>query len=297
MSRLALPGILDVLRVDDATQIDALAADPRFDRRYVPRGPLINRMVLRRIRRVLAIDGVPLPPVAPRGAERPLPAQAATEAWLDGLAEAGIAGDDVEALAAWVRGAGDGPVGELAQQAVGRLFAADYRADRASWAAARVMGAAPSDFNPLRMLLWGLTRRVERARDLLAEKVGGDATGVHATGVAIHNIVSGLEAMRAQWSNREARERLSVSAAVAKAIVAPRQVVRQPTVAGSTAAGAFTPDTLVLLRLETANRADPGYDTAFMDGAWSECPARRWVPALLAAVWRRAQAQAGTGAR
>ena len=81
-----------------------------------------------------------------------------------------------------------------------------------------------------------------------------------------------------------------MAAAVAKAVVAPRQVVRQPTVAGSSSAGAFTADTLVLLGLEKANKADPGYDTAFMDGTWSECPARRWVPALYAAIWRRALA-------
>ena len=293
MSRIKIPGIIDVLRVADATQIDALAADTRLDRRYEPRGPLVNRLILKRIRRILALDGVPLPPVAPRGPVRPAPAQAATEAWLDGLMADGIAGDDVTALAAWVRGASSEPIGELAQQAVGALFARDYRADKASWAAARVLGGAPSDFNPLHMLIWGLTNRVERSRDLLAEKVGGDATGVHATGVAIHNMVSGFEAMKAQWANPEARARLSVSAAVAKAIVAPRQVVRQPTQRGGSAAGTFGSDTLVLLQLETANKADPGYDTAFMDGAWSECPARRWVPALFAAVWRRALADAG----
>ena len=132
------------------------------------------------------------------------------------------------------------------------------------------------------------------ARALLVDKVGGDATGVHATGVAIHNMVSGLEAMKAAFADREARERLSVAAAVAKAVVAPRQVVRQPTVAGSSSAGGFSADTLVLLGLEKANKADPGYDTAFMDGTWSECPARRWVPALYAAIWRRAVAGGGS---
>lgn len=295
MSRLRIPGLVDLLRVDEANAIETLAHDPRMDRRYVTRGPLLNRIILKRIRRVLSLDGAPLPPVAPRGTVRPLPAQAGTERWLDGLVEAGLTGPDVAALAEWLRGRGDMPVGILAQQAVGALFARDYRADKASWAAARVLGRAPSDFNPVRLLLWGVTRRVARARDLLAGKVLGDPTGLHATGVAIHNIVSGLEAMRAQWRNPEARGRLSVSAAVAKAVVAPAQVVRQPVEAGTGPAGAFGTDTLVLLRLQTANAQDPGYDTAFMDGAWSECPARRWVPALFAAVWRRALADEGAG--
>lgn len=293
MSRIAIPGLIDVLRVDEADEIEALADDARMDRHYAPRGPLINRIILKRIRRVLAIDGVPLPPVAAHGAERPLPTQKATETWLDGLAESGFDPDDIAALARWVKGDGKAPVGPIVQQAVGRLFAQSYTADKASWAAAEVMGRAPSDFNPLRMILWSITHRVERARALLAEKVGGDATGVHATGVAIHNMVSGLEAMRVAWADPEARGRLSVAAAVSRAVVAPAQVLRQPTGAGRCGAGAFSADTLVLLRLETANRADPGYDTAFMDGAWSECPARRWVPALYAAIWRAATAGSG----
>ena len=297
MSRLRIPGLIDVLRVGDATQIDALAGDARMDREYVPRGPLVNRIILKRIRRILAIDGVPLPPVAPHGPTRPVPSQTIVEARLDRLIAQGFGDADVDVLAAWVRGTATGAVGPLLQRAVGRLFVDDYHADAESWAAAMVLGHAPSDFNPLHMLIWGITGRVEKARALIAEKVGGDPTGVHATGVAIHNMVSGLEAMKAAWADREARERLSVAAAVAKAVVAPRQVVRQPTVAGSCSAGAFTADTLVLLQLETANKADPGYDTAFMDGTWSECPARRWVPALYAAIWRRALAGAQAGAK
>lgn len=292
MSRIRVPGLIDVLRVDDATQIDSLAQDTRMDRQYVPRGPLVNRIILKRIRRVLQVDGVPLPPVSPRGEQRPLPSQRATEERLDGLIAQGFNEADVEALASWVRGSTDGAVGPLLQQVVGRLFVPGYQADAESWAAAEVLGRAPSDFNPVRMLLWGITHRVEHARALIAGKVAGDPTGVHATGVAIHNMVSGLKAMKAAFADTEARTRLSVAAAVAVAVVAPRQVVRQPTVAGSSSAGAFSADTLVLLGLEKANRADPGYDTAFMDGAWSECPARRWVPALYAAVWRRALAGA-----
>ena len=79
-----------------------------------------------------------------------------------------------------------------------------------------------------------------------------------------------------------------VIALVAAALVAPRQVLRQPVVAGICPAGPFTENTLVLLQLAKANASMPGYDTAFMAGSWSACPAQGWVPALLAAVWRGA---------
>lgn len=43
-----------------------------------------------------------------------------------------------------------------------------------------------------------------------------------------------------------------------------------------------------LLGLKTAKGIAPGYDTAFMDGMGSACPARRRVPALFAKVWQQA---------
>jgi hypothetical protein len=70
-------------------------------------------------------------------------------------------------------------------------------------------------------------------------------------------------------------------------------VLRQPTVAGTTGSVDFTPATLVLLQLEKANARDPGYDTSFLSGTWSACPAQAWVPALLTAVWQRATEKQG----
>ncbi len=120
MSRLHIPGIVDVLRVDTASAINEIADDVRFDRRYVARGPLLNRIILRRVRRVFALDGFPLPPVAERGPVRPLPSQLHTEAKLGANINAGIKGPDIDALAAYVRGEGDkGRIGALAQQVVG----------------------------------------------------------------------------------------------------------------------------------------------------------------------------------
>jgi hypothetical protein len=292
MSRISVPGLVDLLRVDESAAIEGLSADARIDRRYERRGPLINRIVFGRIRKTLQLNGEPIPPVAPRGPTRPVAAQAALEARLDALIAAdpdlGIGSAALDPLVAWIRGAGSADnAGPLAQQAVGTLFNPSYVADHDSWAAAKTLGAAPSNFNPFRLLLWGLTRRVENDRALLAEKVGGDPSGLHATGVAIHNVVSGIVEMRKIYAS-ETRARLSTAAVVARCIIPPTQVVRQATEAGSVEAGKFTANTLILLRLKKANAVAPGYDTAFMDGMWSACPARRWVPALFVKVWQQA---------
>jgi hypothetical protein len=92
MTRLRIPGLIDVLRVDDPAEIAALADDARLDRAYVARGPLMNRLIASRIRKILTLDGAPLPPVAPRGAARPTPGQAALEMRLNAIAAAPRAG-------------------------------------------------------------------------------------------------------------------------------------------------------------------------------------------------------------
>lgn len=289
MTRIRIPGLVDLVTIDDAAGIAAAAADARLDRRYLRRGPLLNRLILGRVRRVLALQGKPLPPVSERGSQRPVETQAATLARLKLLIGEGLAGAEIAALAAWVRGQGHAEEGGiLAQQAVGRLFDPAYRADADSWAAALVLRDAPSTFNPLRRLVWALTGRVEASRDLLAAKVGQDPTGLHATGVAIHNLAEGFARMRALYADAALRGLRSTAAAVSACLVAPPQVLRQPVEAGRCPAGELSPDTLVLLRLGRAHAATPSQETAFLTHSWSACPAADWVPALLSAVWREA---------
>jgi hypothetical protein len=294
VSRLAIPGLIDLLRADTSGEIAELATDPRLDRDYRSRGPLINRLVVRGIRRALAYHGTPLPSVAPRDDPERQRAQDALETF---FATTGDAADpaSVAALVGYVRGGGsDDDLGPLAQQAIGRLFVDNYRADRESWAAARVLGSAPSNLNPIRALVWALTRRVARAQALLGERVNGDRAAIHATGVAVHNMVEAFKRMRALYADPRQRAALSDEAAVAHALVAPRQVVRQPTEAGTSSAGKFGPGSVVLLRLEKANARELGFSTAFLTGQWSQCPARNWVPALYGQVWRAAVAGGAT---
>ncbi|HKP78729.1 MAG TPA: hypothetical protein VJU34_06350 [Phenylobacterium sp.] len=291
MPRFAVPGIIDVLVVKDPEQIAALARDPRLDRAYKPRGRLINRMLLGRLTRVLQLKGQPLPPVAERGALRPTAAQAALEARLNEIAAAGIPDAAVASLAAYVRGAGrDKDAGRLAQEAVGCLFAPEYQGTAASWDDAKVLGAAPSNLNPVKGLIWALTGRVSRARATLARMVGDDPSGLHGTGVAIHNLEHAVRRMRRLYADGKGLAPRSAAWAVGNALGAPRQVLRTPTCRMDIEAGRLEPDTLVILQLDAANLQRPGRDLVFMRDAWSRCPAHRWAPELLAAVWRRAAA-------
>src|SRR5262249_41319380 len=61
-----IPGLVDLIRGDAAPDIRILAGDSRLDRRFEVSGPLINRLLAGRVRRVLQVDGAPLPSVAPR---------------------------------------------------------------------------------------------------------------------------------------------------------------------------------------------------------------------------------------
>lgn len=289
MARLHIPGLIDIVREDSATRIAAIAGDPRFDRDYRAEGPLLNRMIVRHLRSALALDGVLLPPVAPQGGTRPLPAQAALAERMDAAAAAGFAPADLAAMAGYVRGDGrDDAAGPLVQRAVGALFDSDYAADARSWSDAAVLGAAPATLNPVRRMAWRMTGRVGKARQRLAAKVGNDPGALHGTGVAIHNLATALRKLRALHADPEERARRTPAAAAAGALTAPRQVLRQPTVDGQIDGTGFARGTLVVLQLEKANARDPGYDTAFMSGTWAECPAQRWVPALLEAVWAKA---------
>jgi hypothetical protein len=195
--------------------------------------------------------------------------------------------ETIAGLAAAVRGSAGAPeLGPAVQQAVGRLFVSDYRGSGESWAAARVLDAAVHSRNPLELVILRLSGRLERSRRLLAALVDGDPAAVHATGIAVHNLVRGFERMRELWA--EPRWRSSADAVVAQCLFAPASVLRQATMPGATVAGAVRAGTLVMLELDAARERNGGADIEFMVGHWAQCPAAAFVPALLRAVWEQA---------
>ena len=167
------------------------------------------------------------------------------------------------------------PPDALAQEAVGRLFAPDFKGDAQSWAAAQVLDQAPRTFNPFLLVWWSLTGAVAKARRLLADKVGHDPSGVHGVGVAVHNFVAAFSRMRALWAEPSARNRSRRKPPRRNASSAPQQVVRQPTKAGAALAGDFSDATLILLQLGAANARSPSPETAFMTQSVGALPGAR----------------------
>jgi hypothetical protein len=294
--RLRIPGLVDLVRIDDPAMIAAASADPRLDRDFTGKGPLINRWIVGRIRRNLRTPNAPLPSALPRNYPGRVEQQAALQSRLENLVAQGSVGSEhVAELAAHVRGErGDKTLGPLVQETIGRLFVKDYRATSETWRAACVLAAAPRNVNPLRALYWALTGAVGRARRVLSEAAGGDTAGVHATTVAVHTLVRNLEAMRELWSQPGARERMSAETAVIRSLRAPESVPRRWSKAASTVWGNLPEGALTLFELDAARARDPDADTVFLAASWSHCPAAGWTTALLKAVWQRAASGGST---
>jgi hypothetical protein len=289
-SRLRIPGLIDLLRIDDPDSIADASEDTRLDREFTGGGPLLNRLVARRIRRTLRTPTAPLPSVSPRTYPRRGERQVELRTRLNGLVSAGtIAPDHVAELAAYVRGEREeDAIGPMAQEAIGRLFVSDYRATPQTWRAACVLEAAPRSMNLLRTLYWVATGAVTRSRRVLCGAVGDDPPAIHATAIAVHSLVRSLRAMRELWLEPGARDRMSKPTAVARSLRAPESVPRRWSAAATTKWGTFPVGALVLLRLDGARVRHPEPEITFMAASWSHCPAGDWTMALLGAVWESA---------
>jgi len=86
---LRIPGLVDLIRADTRSDIRGLANDARLDRKFDLHGPLINRILVLRIRNVLRVAGTPLPSVAPREDAQRMRAQDSLRRRLDPAAGSG----------------------------------------------------------------------------------------------------------------------------------------------------------------------------------------------------------------
>ena len=74
---IRVPGIVDVVLVSDPAEIRALNDHAKIDRNFIPRGPLINRLIDGRIRHWFEIMGQSsVAPAAWRSGPRRSPARA-----------------------------------------------------------------------------------------------------------------------------------------------------------------------------------------------------------------------------
>lgn len=289
---ILIPFAADIHSVSDPHEIATLNQAEDLDRRFVAKGPLINRFLMRRIVRVLTFSGGRLPSIAERDDAARQASQRALQARLDGKPVDGLVGGDaLQRLAELIQSDADaGSFGPAVQQAIGLLFNGDYRATQESWKAALTLDKAVRSRNPLVYAFLVLSGRLRMAKRILSAGVNGDLAGIHATGIAVHNLVQGFMAMRDMRGNAFVSATASADAAVAKCIFAPPSVLRQARAHGSAGERTYEPGTLFLLNLAAAYDRSPSAAMAFGAGAWSHCPAAKFVPALLRAVWLRAAA-------
>lgn len=286
---MRIPLLLDLQTLRGADAVRSGADSALLDRRLENRGPLINRLLARRLRSTLCTDDGRLPSALPRDDPGRLAAQQALSERLDALPR--ICDDEtLDSLAAAVRGDPHArAIGALAQQAVGRLFARGYIGDADSWQAALDFDAGVR--GGIFKLLWlRISGRLRRARRLLAERVGGDRSGVHGTGIAVHTLAGVLERMAELWRASPAGQRPPVSDAIALCLRPPGRAVRQAVASGS-AGASVRAGTIVLFELDKAFEGAGERDLVFLSPFWSRCPADQAVVRLLTETWTRAEAQ------
>jgi hypothetical protein len=288
-TKISVPFLIDIIRVRSPEMIRSLANHGLLDRGFHPSGPLINRIVAGRARRVLSVKGALLPSAALRGSVERASRQEALERALNPeISPPPWDMDLLRSLSAFVRGEGQRPLGLDVQEIIGRLFVPDYRATEQTWAAATTLDAALRVNNPLRRIYWAITRQIPRAQHTLSRAAGEDLACVHATGIAAHNLVTSIEGMAALYRDEGTAVRLEAKAAVARCLVAPRTVLRQSRAAGASLAGDLAPGTLVTLATREAGERSLDPRISFLRDSWSQCPAHHLVPTLLAAIWQDA---------
>jgi hypothetical protein len=290
MKRLRIPGLVDLYKVSDPTEIRALAEDPCVDRAFKLRTCPLNWFLLKRALSVLSVGGRRFPTMTSRdSAERKRDQQ---ELWTSLNAKIGSikeGPEELEPLANWIRGAGAEPdVGILAQQFLGRLFFPGFVATEQSWAAAKVFVAAPRLGNVATLLGWWMSGKIGRAKRLLAELSEGNLSAMNAIGIAVHNVVKGLRQMRKLYADAGQRASLTPEAAAQQCLFAPISLFRQATAAGQLDGCPFPRNALFVYEIGEASQREGGDPLVFMDGTWSGCPAAHWVPAMMEGLWRRA---------
>lgn len=295
--RIRIPGIVDVVVVTDRETVRGAAHSAVLDRRFIPAGPLINRLLLSRVCRALTVDGKRLPSITPRDDRERSSGQATLQERLNELREDKIADSETfQAIVNAIRGKPDDiALGIAAQQAVGRWFVADYIADERTWQAARDLHAAAGSKNIPYVIYLFVSGKLREAQRLLGERANGDRMAIHATGVAVHNLARGFAAMQQIWREENSRPRLSDDAVLGRCLFAPESVLRQATTKGTVGACDVEPGTLVIMSLEKARARDPGHDISFLSQSWSHCPAGIAVVRLLRAVWLKLKADGGHG--
>jgi hypothetical protein len=309
---LRVPGLLDLFTADAAGSIHSLDSHPRIDRVFDMEGPLATRLVRNRISSVFHVGGRLWPAFLSRDDPGRRKDSAALHERLSG--EARRVAFDAEALdrlaALLTRAeAGRPEIGAAFQQAVGRAFHAGFVATPGLYEAADILANWPQArfFRAIRLRLSGAVRR---ARAEILAACNDDTYCAHAISLALPNLIATFERMRALRLETSDPAGLEAGAVVSRCLGGPKTLMRgvRPLVLPPDPRLALrrpnvkidVPETrkplrrgaIVRLDRSKAQLLDRGL--VFSEGSWAACPAREWVPALLAEIWRRSIAAAGS---
>lgn len=285
---ISIPGIIRLVFVTTPGEVLVANDASMVDRSLSGRGGLVNRSVAARLSVFRTPDGDIWP--AFRDRLDPLRAthQAALEATLSDVGLQRIAPEIAE-LGRYVRdGEACCSTGVIVQQAVGRLFLADYVASDESYKAARTLQTWLSAL-PLRAFWIRRSGALQASLDLIMDLSRGDMACAHATALAMENIVKSIELMRGLARQGDNLAKIGPQEALAQSLRAPAVVVREARDGGRAGPVRLRARSVVLLGVERARSRSPDPGFAFFAGAWNRCPAHGVVPALLAKVWQAAK--------
>ena len=288
---IRIPGLLRLMVVRRPDEVLAVNAATGVDRPLSGRGGLFNRSMAAKLEVFRTANGEIWPAFCSRNdAGRMRRSKEVAEKLTDIPAKLqGIRGEIAE-LAAYVRGNPTArSAGVIVQQAVGKLFFADYRASEESFDAAQTLSIWLRAL-PLRTRLLRRSGKVQAAVDEVLRQARQDTACAHGTGLALHNIVKSVELMRKLARSESRLKRLSPAEAVALTLRGPPSVVREARDRVREEKLRARERSIVLMAVETARKRSPDPGIAFFTGQWNECPAHAFVPALLAEVWKTASA-------
>ena len=290
---ITIPGIIRLAVVKTPAELRAVNDASTVHRSLSGLGGLANRSVAAKLAVFRTPDGDIWPAFRDRLDPLRATRQAALEAALSNVEvlRRRIAPEIAE-LGSYVRnGKVHRSTGVIVQQAVGRLFFADYAATEESYDAACTLQTWSSAW-PLRAFWIRRSGALQASLDRIMDLSRGDMACAHATALAMGNIVRSIELMRSLAGQGDNLAKVEPQGALARTLRAPAHVVREVHDGGSAGPFRLRARSLVLLAVESARQQSPDPGFAFFAGAWNQCPAHSIVPALLADVWEAARTDA-----
>ncbi len=294
-------GLASLVIVDHDREIEALNQHPALERDFESRGPLVNRMIVSRLKRQFTLDNQFMLSMRPKGDKERQNNQKNLKEKLDRFADTKDWSE--EAIAALVVYILTGKEKDLAYAALTYVTAYPFQTEGAT------VSTLPFDeveylrlfelYKRLREIrrpfsLRGMFSRMtlgtQRAKKQLLESVGGDENGLHALETTLDNSLPILENLRTLAQETIKGRKKSVPFNWVSIRTAPVIVLRQikqdftlPFVDHR-----VPPFTLVIMRMRDSVKLDSNAGFEFAAGHWSACPAHHYVLSLFETVWSKA---------